>query len=317
MVILAYDGVQALDVVGPHEVFAAAGHPVAVVAPGARGGATVRSLSGLGLVAGGGLDRLRRSLDTLVVAGGDERGVRVAVADVELLDGVRQAAARARRTASVCSGAFVLAEAGLLDGRRATTHWDACQLMARRYPAVTVDPDPIFVRDGNVWTSAGVTAGMDLALAMVTEDHGREVALAIARRFVLYLQRPGGQSQFSAPLWSDPPEREPLRDLQSWAVEHLDGDLTVPRLAARAAMSERNFTRVFTRQVGLTPARWVESLRVEAARRRLEATSEGVEVVAAACGLGTAETLRRAFLRRLRTTPTEYRHRFHTEGARP
>jgi transcriptional regulator GlxA family with amidase domain len=156
---------------------------------------------------------------------------------------------------------------------------------------------------------------MDLALAMVEADHGREAALAIARRFVLYLQRPGGQSQFSTPLWSGRPEREPLREVQAWAGEHLADDLGVPALASRAAMSERHFTRVFTRQVGTTPARWVESLRVEAARRRLETTTDGVEVVAAACGFGTAETMRRAFLRTIRTTPTDYRRRFRTRGA--
>jgi transcriptional regulator GlxA family with amidase domain len=210
----------------------------------------------------------------------------------------------------VCTGAFVLAAAGLLDGRRATTHWRSCASLARRYPQITVDADPIFVRDGNIYTSAGVTAGMDLALALVEEDHGREVALHVARELVLFLRRPGGQSQFSAQLAVQAADREPLRELQAWIADHLDQDLSIPALAARVAMSERNFARVFTREVGVTPARFVETARIEAARRRLEESSHGVEAVAAQCGFGTAESMRRTFLRRLRVPPSAYRHRF-------
>ena len=210
----------------------------------------------------------------------------------------------------MCSGAFVLAEAGLLDGKRATTHWRVCDLLARSFPAVEVDPDPIYVRDGNVWTSAGVTAGMDLALALVEEDLGRDVALAIARRMVLFLRRPANQSQFSAPLQAQAAERDGIREAQHLVTEHPEGDCSVAALARAAAMSERNFARCFTDEVGVTPARYVERVRVETARRLLEDTDEGVEAIAAAAGFGTAETMRRTFLRLLRTNPTEYRRRF-------
>jgi transcriptional regulator GlxA family with amidase domain len=251
--------------------------------------------------------------DTLVVAGG--QGARAAVADRELIAWLREAAPRVRRLASVCTGAFLLAEAGLLDGRRATTHWRACAALARDYPRVRVDPDPIFVRDGNVYTSAGVTSGMDLALALVEEDHGREVALGVARGLVLFLKRPGGQSQFSAQLSAQLASRQPIQELQAWIVENVHRDLSVDALAARAGMSPRNFARVFTREVGATPARFVEIARVEAARRRLEEEGgRGVEAVASECGFGSAETLRRAFLRRLRVSPADYRARFQPAG---
>jgi transcriptional regulator GlxA family with amidase domain len=253
--------------------------------------------------------RLEPAIDTLIVAGG--LGTRAAVSDPALIAWLRRAAPRVRRLASVCSGAFLLAEAGLLDGRRATTHWSSCADLARRYPRVKVEPDPIFVRDGNVYTSAGVTSGMDLALALVEEDHGRELALAVARWLVLFLKRPGGQSQFSAQLSVQLASRQPLQELQAWIVENVHADLSVAALAARAGMSPRNFARVFTREIGVTPARFVETARVEAARRQLEDDgSQGVENVAAACGFGSAETLRRAFLRTLRVSPTDYRSRF-------
>jgi transcriptional regulator GlxA family with amidase domain len=210
----------------------------------------------------------------------------------------------------VCSGAFVLAQAGLLDGRRATTHWRACDLLARSFPLVQVEADPIYVRDGNVFTSAGVTAGMDLALAMVEDDHGRDVALAIARRLVLFLRRPANQSQFSAPLRAQLAERDGIREAQRLVDEHPEGDCSVAALARAATMSERNFARCFTAEVGITPARYVERVRVETARRLLEDTDQSVEQVAAAAGFGTSETMRRTFLRTVRTTPTEYRRRF-------
>jgi transcriptional regulator GlxA family with amidase domain len=210
----------------------------------------------------------------------------------------------------VCTGAFVLAEAGLLDGRRATTHWEWCDALAARFPRVQVDRDPIFVRDGNVYTSAGVTAGMDLALALVEEDHGRALALEVARQMVLFLRRPGGQSQFSAALAAQSADREPLRDLQAWIAEDPGRDCSVPALARRVAMSPRNFARVFTREVGSTPGQFVERMRVEAARRRLEESADGVDNIASRCGFGTAETMRRAFLRTLRVPPSAYRSRF-------
>lgn len=305
VVIVVYDGVQSLDVSGPAEVLAAAGEPVRVVS---SSGQPVRSQSGLVLVPDGDLASARGPIGTLLVAGGE--GVLQALGDRRLVAWLRRAARRSRRVASVCSGSFLLAEAGLLDGRRATTHWVACDTLAAMYPDVTVEPDPIFVRDGDVWTSAGVTAGMDLALAMVEEDHGSDVALEIARRFVLFLRRPGNQSQFSAALSVRPPDPDGLRDLLAWVATHLGGDLTVEALARRAHMSVRHFSRIFRSETGMTPARYVERVRLEAARRRLEETDLPVEAVAAECGFGTAETMRRAFLRALHVPPTEYRRRF-------
>jgi transcriptional regulator GlxA family with amidase domain len=206
----------------------------------------------------------------------------------------------------------VLAEAGLLDGRRATTHWMDCDELARRFPAVTVQRDPIYVHDRGVYTSAGSTAGLDLVLALVEEDVGRRVALQVAQRMVFFLKRPGGQAQFSAQLSTQMAEREPLRDLQAWILEHPGVDLSTETLARRVAMSPRNFFRVFVREVGMTPGRFVERVRVEAARRLLEETARGIPEVAAACGFGSPETMRIAFRRALGVNPKGYRSRFHT-----
>jgi transcriptional regulator GlxA family with amidase domain len=318
--VLLFPDVQPLDAVGPLEVFAGANlawrkrHPEGGALPYApelvaRRAEPVTGSSGYALVAQRSIAQVRGPLDTLVVAGGP--GTRAAVRDRHLVGWIRRQAARARRVASVCTGAFLLAEAGLLDGLRVTTHWGTCEQLQRGYPKLRVDPEPIFVREGRIWTSAGVTSGMDLALAMVEEDLGRDVALAVARHLVLFLQRPGGQSQFSAQLSGQMAEREPLRELQAWIAEHPDADLSVEALARRVGMSPRHFARVFTREVGTTPARFVEEIRVEAARRRLEEAEEGVDAVAAASGFGTAETLRRAFLRVLGVGPTAYRSRFH------
>jgi transcriptional regulator GlxA family with amidase domain len=264
--------------------------------------------SGLRIVPDSHVRAVRGPVDTLVVAGGE--GVAEASADATLLRWLRRVASRVRRVASVCTGAFILAQAGLLDGRRATTHWASCDALARTHPSVDVDRDAIFVRDGNVYTSAGVTAGMDLALALVEADHGRELALAVARWLVLFLKRPGGQSQFSAQLAAQCAARDPIREVQGWIVEHPADDLTVDALAARASMSPRHFARVFVREAGTTPGRFVERARIEAARRRLEDSADGVEQVAAACGFGTAESMRRAFVQVLRVSPSAYRSRF-------
>jgi transcriptional regulator GlxA family with amidase domain len=223
---------------------------------------------------------------------------------------VRATAARARRVASVCTGTFLLAEAGLLHGKQVTTHWGRCRRLQRRYPDLTVDPDPIFVRDGDVYTSAGVTAGIDLCLALVEADHGRERALWVARQLVVFLKRPGGQAQFSSHLSAQLAERDAVAEVQTWVADHLDEDLSVARLAERAAMSPRHFARVFRAETGVTPARYVERARVEQARTRLEESNQGIEEIAYACGFGTAETMRRAFLRALRVGPSEYRQRF-------
>jgi transcriptional regulator GlxA family with amidase domain len=316
VLIVAFPAAQTLDVTGPHEVFAMAtqasgraGQGYRIELAAARRGALEMS-SGLRLVADLAFADVRGPLDTLIVAGGD--GVRAAIRDRRLLAFITRTAARARRVASVCSGSFLLAEAGLLAGRRATTHWASCELMSQRYPDVRVEPDRIFVRDGSVYTSAGVTAGMDLALALVEEDHGRELALTVARRLVVFLKRPGGQSQFSAQLAAQLAERPALRDLQHYIQEHPEAGHTVESLARRVAMSPRHFARVFTRELGVTPARYVEQVRVEAARRRLEEGEGGVEQVAAGCGFGSSETMRRAFLRSVRVSPSEYRQRFRT-----
>ena len=318
--ILAYPGVQSLDVTGPLEVLdgasrliAASGRPerayeVRLYAPG---GEPLSTSSGLTLVPDASLEGSPPKLDTLIVAGG--AGHRHAAADAALVRWVTRAAARARRTASVCTGAFVLAEAGLLDGRCATTHWSAAAELARRHPDVAVDPEPIFVRDGDVWTSAGVTAGMDLALALVEEDLDRGAALTIARHLVLFLRRPGSQSQFSVTLAAQQPEREPLREIQRQVVETVAGEHSVDAMATRAHMSPRHFARAFRAETGMTPARYVERVRLEAARRRLEETREPIGAVADTCGFGTAETMRRAFLRTLAVGPAEYRRRFQAQ----
>jgi transcriptional regulator GlxA family with amidase domain len=305
VVIVIYEGVQSLDVTGPAEVFAGAGWDVTTVS---ADGGPVRSMCGLRLLPDGDLATARGRIDVLVVAGGS--GTPGAMFDADLVRWLRRATRRSTYVTSVCSGAFVLAEAGVLDGKRATTHWSVCDVLAERYPTIEVDPDPIYVRDGSVWTSAGVTAGMDLALALVEEVEGRDVALEIARHLVMFLRRPGNQSQFSAQLAVQTADRDALREVQHHVAEHLGDDLSVEALAARANMSPRHFARCFRDETGVTPARFVEAARLEAARRRLEESDDAVEVVARSCGFGTAETMRRTFVRTLHVAPSEYRRRF-------
>jgi transcriptional regulator GlxA family with amidase domain len=321
--ILAYPGVQSLDIVGPLEVFAGAqqlieagagrerGYEVRIVAPRA---APLRTSSGMTVTPHCDLGGVVGELDTLIVAGGP--GCMDAARDTALIDWVSRTSSASRRTASVCTGAFLLARAGLLDGRRATTHWSSAAELARLYPRVRVDPEPIFLRDGPIWTSAGVTAGMDLALALVEEDLDRDAALAIARHLVLFLRRPGNQSQFSATLAAQQPEREPLREIQRSVLENVAGEHSVEAMAARAHMSTRHFARAFRAETGVTPARYVERVRLEAARRRLEDGADPIAEVAASCGFGTAETMRRAFLRALEVGPAEYRRRFQSRALR-
>ena len=319
VVVLVYPGADLLDVAGPCAVFdafaGAPGRPEEDATPGYRievvstgGGSRVETSCGVALVAERDYRSVRGRVDTLLVAGGD--GAWRAARDEQLLRWLRRMAPRVRRIGSVCTGAFVLAAAGLLDGRRATTHWQLCPRLARDHPAVAVEEDPIFVRDGNVYTSAGVTAGMDLALALVEEDHGHDAAMRIARHLVMFVRRPGGQSQFSAALDLQAAERRPIRDLQTWISGHPSEDLSVSALAARAHMSPRNFARVFREEVGQTPARFVERVRVEAARRLLEESEAGLDRVARECGFGGADSMRRSFLRVLRVAPSEYRGRF-------
>lgn len=320
--ILVYEGVQSLDVTGPLEVFAGARDLIAFdrrpersyeVLIVSRDGAELSSSSGLRIVPHVSIAELPASIDTLLVTGG--YGQVVAGEEPELIEWIARASAGARRTASVCTGAFLLARAGLLDGRRATTHWAGAAELQRLYPSIEVDPDPIFVRDGSIWTSAGVTAGMDLALALVEEDLDREAALTIARRLVLFLRRPGNQSQFSATLTAQQPAREPLREVQREVLEDVAGCHTVEAMAERAHMSPRHFARAFRAETGVTPARYVERVRLEAARRQLEDGSATVAAIASDCGFGTAETMRRVFLRALEVSPAEYRRRFHARAA--
>ena len=317
VVIVGFDGMQSLDAVGPYEVFA--GATQALRSAGVRGAAgyRVRLVSALGgpVVCESGLSMNTEPLpvdgeriDTLLLVGG--WGVFEAMHDAALLEWVAAASTRSRRLATVCTGTFLAAGAGLLQGRRVTTHWARAERLQHEFPTLTVDPDPIYVRDGDVWTSAGVTAGIDLSLALVEADHGSDVAQTVARWLVMFLHRPGGQTQFAAPVWAPRAERSTVRAVQALVEAAPGGDHRLPALAAAAAMSVRHFSRVFTDEVGEPPGRYVERVRLEAARRELETTNDTLDVVAERCGFGTAETLRRAFQRRVGAAPDTYRRRF-------
>ncbi|KWF33048.1 GlxA family transcriptional regulator [Burkholderia pseudomultivorans] len=314
ILVLAFPRAQLLDVSGPLQVFASVNElaqqrgqpaPYAPRVVSADAG-PVETSSGLVVMAGS-LRAGARRADTVIVAGG--KGVHAASQDPRVLRWVRQQAGQARRIASVCTGAFVLAEAGLLDGRRAVTHWTRCDELAARYPNVRVEADPIFIREGALWTSAGVTAGIDLALALVEEDLGRAVALDVARELVVFLKRPGGQAQFSAALSMQRTD-DRFGELHAWIAEHLGADLSVPALAERVSMSERSFVRHYRAETGRTPARAVEQIRVEAAQRLLGETTWPVKRIATRCGFGSEETLRRSFVRVLGVSPQGYRERF-------
>jgi transcriptional regulator GlxA family with amidase domain len=310
--LLAFPDVQLLDVAGPLQVFASAndlvsatGRPRPYEPVVVADRPLVTASAGLGLATRI-LPASRQALDTLIVAGGS--GVYAACENGKLIGWIKARAKVARRTASVCSGAFLLATAGLLDGRRAVTHWRRCAEFARRFPAVRLEPDPIFIRDGDIWTSAGVTAGIDLALALVEEDLGRAVALEVARHLVVFLKRPGGQAQFSATLALQQGDAR-FERLHGWIADNLRRDLSVAALADAAGMSERSFVRHYRQATGHTPARAVEQVRVEAARHLLE-RGRAVKRVAAHCGYGSEETMRRSFLRLVGATPQAYRERF-------
>jgi len=322
IIVPAFERAQLLDVSGPVQTFASAneivsesgGEPpyrIAVVSP--RGG-PISTSSGLPLLT----QPVGRAvgtapIDTLIIPGGP--GVHEALKDKHTVAWILRQAGNARRLASVCTGAFLLAETGLLDGRRATTHWKWCGRLQERYPKIHVEHDPIYVTDGKLWTSAGVTAGIDLALALVEADLGRSIAMRVARQLVVFLNRPGGQSQFSAPLEAqaaaaDGNAPNHFAPLHGWIAGHLTGDLRVERLAEQAGMSPRTFARVYAGTMGITPARMVEKIRVEAVRRILEETDIPIKRIAAQCGFGQEERLRRAFARQVGTTPAEYRGRF-------
>ena len=319
VLLIAAPGTEILDLVGPFQVFTRAAEMFGRQNPGPCPIYSVEVITtslqrsvvtngGLRIAAHNTFRRVRGEIDTLLIAGGsaiekDEIGI-------EVVQWIRKVARRVRRIGSVCTGALLLARAGLIDGRKATTHWNWCALLARKYPRTDVDPNPIFIRDENVYTSAGVTAGMDLALALVEEDHGSRLALQVARNLVLYLRRPGGQSQFSAALAMQLTDRKPLRELESWVLDNLSKPLNVPMLAERVAMSPRNFARVFTKEMKTTPAKFVERLRVEAARRRLEESLNSMETIAEECGFGNVNSMRNVFQRTLRITPGHYRRHF-------
>ncbi|WP_185935041.1 GlxA family transcriptional regulator [Mycolicibacterium hodleri] len=317
VVLVGFPGVQALDLVGPFEVFTGAtlclsgqgraddGYDVTVASVGGR---PVSTGTGLQIVAAP-LPAAHLAVDTVVLPGGV--GTDEARRDDDLVTWIRDLSANARRVVSVCTGALLVAQAGLLDGCRATTHWAFATQLASEFPSVTVDPEPIFLRSSpKVWTAAGVTAGIDLALSLVEDDYGTEVAQTVARWLVLYLRRPGGQTQFAAPVWVPRAKREPIRIVQEAVEGEPGGAHRVPDLARRAAMSPRHFTRVFTDEVGEAPGAYVERVRTEAARRQLTETDDTVTVIAGRCGFGTAETMRRNFVRRMGISPDQYRKSF-------
>ncbi|MEU7027677.1 GlxA family transcriptional regulator [Streptomyces sp. SBR177] len=323
VVIVLFEGVDLLDVTGPPEVFAllrretdgAEGYEVVLAAESAG---PVTTSAGVRVLPDVTFEELAgRRVDTLVVPGAVETdgGRRVhALVDPAVVARVRELAGRSRRVASVCVGAHILAAAGLLDGRRATTHWSTAGQLAADHPEVEVDADPIFIRDGDVWTGAGISSCLDLSLALVADDFGETTALRVARQLVMYLKRPSGQSQFSVPLEPVSTTRR-VEELRHHINRNLDGRLTLADLAASAHVSERQLTRIFKSELGTTPSAYVESARVERARHLLESTDATLERITSACGFGTTDTLIRAFRRRLDTTPMEYRRRFRTEPA--
>ena len=311
VVIVGFPGVQALDVVGPHEVFSGAslltkgGYDVVLAS---IDGQSVTTPTGLAFVSTP-LPDPSDPVDTVVLPGGG--GVHAARSNVELVSWIKTVSGTARRVVTVCTGAFLAAEAGLLDDHRATTHWAFAERLASEFPTIDVDPDPIFIRSSEtVWTAAGVTAGIDLALSLVEDDHGTEVAQTVARWLVLFLRRPGGQTQFAAPVWMPRAKRTSVREVQEAIEAEPGGSHSIDDLARRAAMSARHFTRVFTDEVGEAPGQYVERIRTEAARRQLQETEDTVVAIAARCGFGTAETMRRNFIRRVGISPDQYRRAF-------
>ncbi len=314
---LATSGMQALDLVGPFEVFNAANEVADRMGiAGRRYASSIVSPAGPGVLSESGLILTAEALPdpaslrgTLVLPGGSGTR-RHAVSNPDLVAWVAAAASASSRVATVCTGAFLAGAAGLLDGKRAATHWAWTDDLRKVAPAAEIDADAIWVRDDPVWSSAGVTAGIDLALAIVEADLGAAVAQTVARWFVVFLRRPGGQSQFSTPIWSDPAETEPVRAAQNQIHANPSGDLRLEQLATEVGLSARHLARRFQAEIGVTPARYVENVRVELARQLLEDTSVGLDAVARQAGLGTAESLRRCFQRRLGVSPSAYRQRF-------
>jgi transcriptional regulator GlxA family with amidase domain len=315
VVIVAYEGVTLLDVAGPAQVFATAtdvqgdgGAPAYRVILASRSGGPVMTSTGIAVLTSAFAELAGRPIDTLVVAGGP--GVHASVQEAGMIEWVSARAAEAKRTCSVCTGAFLLAAAGLLNGRRATTHWRWAETLQTQYPEVSVEADPIFLRDGSIWTSAGVSAGIDLALALVEEDLGHGIALRVARRLVVFLKRPGSQTQFSAALAAQTRDGGRFGELHAWIAANLGHELRIEHLAEQARMSPRHFARVYAASTGMTPAKAIEAMRVEAARRLLEENGRPIGWVAQHCGFGDDERMRRSFVRWIGVPPTDYRERF-------
>lgn len=307
IVFAAVPSIQILDLTPAFEVFArCGGYRVELVSTDPKG--LVESSCGLTLRGAGDYRKVRGAVDTLLVPGGD--GAEEIRCDDAFLIWLKNMSGRVRRIGSICTGAMLLGAAGVLDGRRAVTHWKWCARLGSAFPKITVEPDPIYIKDGHVYTSAGVTSGLDLALALVEEDHGQRKALEIARDLVIFLRRPGGQSQFSSLLAAQVSSRRPIEDLQAWIFENLTANLNVESLAEQCGMSPRHFARVFALEKKVTPARFVEQTRVEAARSLLEGSNDGLKEIATRCGFGGADSMRRAFVRVLGVTAGEYSERF-------
>jgi transcriptional regulator GlxA family with amidase domain len=307
VVIVGPPPVQVLDVTGPLEVFSNAdGYNVTIGTPGPE--RTLQTNRRFAFTDAAPISEIDGPIDTLVVAGGP--GAETGVYDPLLVAWIGEAAERSRRVASICTGAFLIGAAGLIDGKQVVTHWRFCDRLAKEFPRATVRPEPIFLRDGIVYTSAGITAGIDLALALVEEDHGHKVALDIARFLVMFLVRPGGQAQFSNMLSHQAVISKPLRELQVWIVENLREDLAVENLADRLGMSARHFTRVCLRETNMNPGQFVDRLRVEAAQQMIDSSTMGLKEIADACGFRTADTMRRTFSRVIGITAGEYMDRF-------
>ena len=318
IVLLTTPNVTMLNLAGPAEVFAKAsdflistnknnesGYQIHCIST--DGSSTIQTSTGIPMVCEGGVESVNYVPDTILVTG----RVRSSGQTTDnTLNWLKDQSTQVRRIGSTCAGAFTLAGLGILDGKRATTHWAVCDELAKCYPKIQMEKDPIFVKDGNIYTSAGISAGIDLSLALVEEDYGREVALLVSRQLVLFLKRPGNQSQFSNLLLCQNVDHAPIQKLLEWLADHFSEPLTVETMSERVAMSPRNFARVFLKETGETPAKFIEKLRVENARRRLEESRLSVEEIAIQCGVGNAETLRKMFLRHFMTTPTDYRKRF-------
>ena len=315
--IVAFPGAEVLDITGPHEVFTfanmilqkegvsqEAAYPITVMA---EQSGPVTTLSGLQIIADQSFSQINKNYDTLLIPGGEPE---VVLANTQIVELINDMEPKVRRLVSVCTGAFLLAESGLLDGCRATTHWNYCPEFAEKYPKVNLEPDRIFIKEGNILTSGGITSGIDLALAMVEEDWGQKLALAVAQFLVVYLKRPGGQSQFSSYLTREASKHNGIRDLQSWIMQNPEEDLRVDSLADRMAMSSRNFSRLFLSETGMTPAKFVEMVRIDAARNLLELTRFPIDTIADSSGFKDSENMRRAFIRQLGVNPREYRKRF-------